>query len=836
MRKLVIANLRAHVGRLVLSVFAVVGGIGLMAGALVLSDTLNNRFDHLFRQIGAGQDVIVGGRAAFGDTSSEQRVEVPETLIATIKNVPGVANAEGTITNFETNVLTKEGKVVRGFGPPSIGSNYLVDRKMSSSALIAGTPPTGAEEITLDDVTLKKLGYALGDTIKVNTPHGVKPYRVVGVTKFGGDGSNGASVVNFAAPVAQQLFDHKQLFDKILVRAEPGVSQTSLARRVQTAVGDRYEAVTGAASSAQSAADVKSGISVVTTGIKGFAALTLFVGAFIIVNTFSILVAQRTRELGLLRALGASTGQVRLAVLIEAAIVGLIGSLVGVAFGYGLAALLNAVLSAASGQSAYAPLLSVRTVVTCIVIGLVVTIASGVFPSIKASRVAPLEAMRDATPGEGTISTVRTIASVIVLSIGAALVEIGLTSTPLFLLPGVPLVFIGAALVLASLARPLATGIGSPLARLGQASKLGRANAMRNPRRTAITASALMIGLTLVGAAFTFASSLTASTNDVIDRELRGDVIVLGQGRFGGLAADVSERIAVLPSVRRVTGIRFAEWKVGGLRTGVTGIAADSTALVGLDITAGTATQLGSGGVLVSAQTAKDDRLAVGQQLDVVWARTGPSKARVVGIYRDSQIAGNYVIGRDELAENTTRNEDRFAIVSAKPGQAATAFTEVRAALKDFPTAQVQTRAQFIQTSKDRVQILLTVVLTMLVLCIIIAIIGIVNTLALSVYERTREIGLLRAVGMQRPQVKRMIRVEAVIVALLGGVVGLALGVTLGAAGVTALHDQGITKLVIPYPRVLVAIMFAAGAGVFAAILPARRAVKLDILGAIGTE
>jgi putative ABC transport system permease protein len=598
--------------------------------------------------------------------------------------------------------------------------------------------------------------------------------------------------------------------------------------------------VTGKTVADENTSSIDRALGFFSTALLVFAFIALFVGAFTIYNTFSIIVGQRTRELALLRIVGASRRQVFGSVLAEAAITGLASSVIGLGLGVlaalGLEALLRGFGITLPPESlVFAP----RTVVVGLVVGTVVTVVAAIGPARGAVRIPPVVALDDRQPIAGASLRRRLIwgaalalAGVVLLAIGLAQPAIGLVGA------GAGGLFLGVAMLSPGIARPLASVIGRPLARtLGVAGKLGRENSMRSPRRTAQTAAALMIGLALVSAMATFGASLSRSATASADQAISADLIVTPSG--SGQVSNAAAGVAAVPGVTTATAFYLGRFE---FRQTVTTLTAVSTAhladTVILRMTAGTPAALARGELLIDSTTATADHLIVGDTVRARFTKTGPATLRIGGIYQANALIGSYLAGAAFFQAHFSERPPAGLLLrttGAAPAKASTARAVTRA-LAPYPNLQVQTRAQFEQTQVANVNQLLGLVYALLGLAVLIALIGIVNTLMLSVFERTREIGLLRAVGMRRRQVRTMIRSEAVILAVFGAIVGIVIGTALGLALVASLRQQGITETVVPVSNLVIFLLLAAVLGLIAATWPARRAARLDILAAIATE
>ncbi len=842
-----IKGLWAHKVRLGLTALAVVLGVAFVSGTYILTDTMNRAFDSLFETVEKGVAVDVSGIPKFkangpGGQDAGSAERVPGALLDQIKAVPGVRAAEGSLGGY-AQMVDKHGKAITTGGAPTFGFSWVYDKDLATVTLTQGQPPRGSQ-VAIDAGTARKYGFRVGDPITVLLQGPAFHGTVSGIFRFGtANNLLGATIASFDPATAQQALGGHGNWDDVLVAADRGVAPSDLASQIEKILPQGFQAKTGQQAAAENSATIKKGLSFFNIVLLVFAGIALFVGAFIIFNTFSILIAQRTRELALLRALGASPAQVRRSVLVEALIVGLVASAVGLLAGFGIALGLKGLLKLFGLElPTTSSQLLPRTVIVAIVVGTITTLVASIGPALRAARVRPIAALRDAGPASDRVSRRRILSGAVVLVAGIAALLAGLFAGPrnpaAFVGLGAALVFFGVAILSPLVVRPVAGLLGAPLRRMGISGRLGSENAMRNPRRTASTASALMIGLALVAMVSILAASIKASTNDVLERTLRADYLVSGGGGFQPFSQDVAA------SLRRTGAFSAVE----EFRTGVFGLKGNATQLGGADpaliekvadlpMSAGSLNAVGRDDLLVYSRTAKDNGWRVGSMVTVQFARTGTQHLRVVGIYTDNTLFGNYLVSLQTYDANYTLHLDQFVLAKTAPGtSAARAGAALRSVGKAFPNVSIQDQAQFRQTQAKQINQLLGLVTALLGLAILIAFFGIVNTLALSVYERTREIGLLRAVGLSRRQARTMVRWEAVIMAVFGAVLGMAVGIFFGWTMVRALHDQGLTVLAFPGGQLLLYIVIAGLIGVAAAAWPARRAAKLDVLRAITTE
>ena len=847
MGKATIKGLLAHKLRLALTALSVVLGVSFVAGTFVLTDTINHTFDNVFAEVTSGVDVTVRAQSGFGDDPGLEatRDTVPASLVATVERLPGVKQAEGSVGGYAQPVKA-DGKAVTTGGAPNLGFNWGNVDALNPLEVRTGRPPAAANEVMLDALTAREHDFRLGQRVRVLTRAGSEEFTVVGTAGFGSaDNLAGATLTIFDTPTAQRLFGKEGAFDTVDVVADDGVSPAELQQRLASALPPDVQVITGAEVGEETADAVKSGLGFFGTALLTFAGISLFVGAFIIFNTFSILVAQRTRELALLRALGASRRQVLGSVLAESLVVGLVSSAVGLGLGLivaiGLQSLLKGFgIDLPSTDTQFLP----RTVIASFIVGVGVTLVAAVGPARRAAKVPPMAALRDGGTSQTTDSLRRRgIVGAIVTGLGAAALFAGLfggmdNGLPMVGL-GAGLSFLGVAILSPLVARPMAAAIGSPLPRIaGTAGKLGRQNAMRNPRRTAATAAALMIGLGLVGCVSVMASSIKESAVEIFDRSLAADYTISTDQFVSTISPDVAARLASQPEIGAVTGLKNGPFKIDDSTKYLTG--ADPTTVsevLNVDVQSGEYSALGRGEILVAEETAEDEGWSVGDPLRVAFARTGEAELRIGGTFARNELLGSYLVSTAVFEANYTEALDFVVLAKAAPGvapQASRAAVERVAA--DYPNVTVRDQAETKDQQRQQVNQLVGLISALLGLAILIAFFGIVNTLALSVFERTRELGLLRAVGMSRRQVRSMVRGESVITSVLGAVLGLAVGVIFGWALVSALSDEGIDDLVIPGGQLLTYVVVAAIAGVVAAVGPARRAARLDVLAAISHD
>jgi putative ABC transport system permease protein len=838
-RKVTLKGLLAHKLRLALTALAIVLGVTFISGTFVLTDTLQNTFNTLFGNIYAKVDFQVRGVAQLGSGAGATRNELPESLLAMIRQVPGVAAADGQVTGY-AQFVAKNGKAIAtGGGAPTIGVAYDLDQRISPLRLIAGGPPTTQDDVVMDAGTATKYGFTAGQRVRIISA-GLPPrfFTITGIAQFG-TASNlaGATLAAFTLPTAQAIAQETGKVDDINVVTAPGAGKAAVQRAIAAVLPAGVQVVSGQTVVSESTDAISQALGFFSTALLVFAFIALFVGAFTIYNTFSIIVGQRTRELALLRIVGASRRQVFGSVLGEAAITGFVSSVIGLGLGVLAGLGLEALLSGFGVTLPSGPLVfQLRTVIVGLAVGVGVTVLSAIGPARGAVRIPPVVALDDRQQVAGASLRRRFIWGTILALAGAVLLGTGLAKPAIQLVGiGAAALFLGVATLSPAIARPLASVIGRPLPRLlGVAGKLGRENSMRSPRRTAQTAAALMVGLALVSAMAVFGASLSRSATASADQAISADMIVTATGS-GQLSNSVAGTASAVPGVTATTAFYTGPFEFQNSLTRLTAVSADHLAdTVILRMTSGSAAALATGQLLIDSTTATSKHLAVGDTIKARFALTGRTTLRIGGIYQANALIGSYLVSSAFFRAHYPAQPPAGLLL--RTGGSAATDSAVTKALAAYPNLQVQTRAQFEQQQASNVNQLLGLVYALLGLAVIIALIGIVNTLMLSVFERTREIGLLRAVGMRRRQVRTMIRSEAVILAVFGAIVGIVIGTALGLALVASLRQQGITETVVPVSNLVIFLLLSAVLGLIAATWPARRAARLDVLAAIATE
>ena len=839
-----IRSLLARKVRLVLTGLAVVLGVGFMAGTFVLTDTMTQAFNDLVETQTSSIDVLVRSSNAFtAQTSSlEERESMPESVLQDVAGVPGVAEAVGDVLGYAQIVDPTTDKVIGTFGPPTAASGW---NDLNGFTLKpGGSPPRGPDQVVIDAASAEAHDIQVGDEVRILFEGPPGEFEVVGLAGYGEEDSLfGATWALFDLPTAQAVLGKEGQLDSVSVVAEEGVSGVQLQRRIAEVLPDGTEAVTATTVTSEAQDQISTGLGFLRTAFLVFAFVSLFVGAFIIFNTFAIIVAQRTRELALFRALGASGRQVMTSVVIEAVVIGLVSSALGVLFGIGIAILLKGALNAVGFEiPASGTVLLTRTFIVSIVVGTVVTVIAALVPARRAARVAPIEALREAQDRPGRSLRFRIVSGVVVLALGVIPLLYGLFGRPAdalqFVGIGVALTFIGVAMLTPLIARPVAAGIGLPIRRTGVPGKLGRENSMRNPRRTAATASALMIGLGLVVFVAVFGASAKASTTVVLERTLKADFI-LTSPTFSGFSTSAAEDVRAVPGVETVSQVRQAEAKVEGGTVFVTGLdPATFDDVSELGVVEGSVADLGTPDTIaIHEDIAVTEGWGIGDTVDVEWPSTGRGDLEVALIYAENGLIGDWATSLETYDANVAQELDLFVLIKAGDGaNVAAVRSDLEDALEPYPNIEVQDQAEFREMYATFLNQVLNLVTALLLFAVIIALFGVMNTLYLSIYERTRELGLLRAVGLTRRQTRSMVRWEAVIISIMGALLGVVIGIAFGWALQQALEPEGFSELGIPGGQLVVYVVLAAVLGVFFAIFPARRAARLNVLEAISYE
>ena len=843
-------NLAARKLRLALSAFAIVLGVAFVVGSFVFTDTLDETFEQIFAD--ANSDVIVrpvlDESDQFQFTGGDART-LPVAMVDHLAGVDGVDRADGVVSNQSVFVIGSEGRLVGATGAPGIATNWTDAPAEDGSIplqVVDGREPRAADEVVLETRTADRAEYEVGDRVTLVMPDDPPQINatLVGITDFGnGNSLAGATLTLFDTQTAQDLLlDGEDVFNSIAVTADDSADVVEVRDRIAQTLPEGVEARTGAEIAEESEDAIEQALGFFNTFLLVFAAVALFVGIFLILNTFSILVAQRTQEMALFRALGAGRRQVTRSVLVEAAAVGLAGSTIGLLLGLGVAQLLTLAFALFGLDLGGAGLvLRPRTVLVAYAVGIVVTLVAAYVPARRAARVPPVAAMRDDVVIPHTSLRVRRAVGTVLTAVGAVSIGVGLfaevAQAGTFVGAGVAAVFVGVAMLAPVIGPPIVRAIAGWFPRaFGTVGLLARENAQRNPRRTAATASALMIGLALVAAMSVIGQSANRSIDKALDDGLEAQFVVsnaVGQPFSPALA----DRIAGLDGVAEVARVRYNAAQaddrdvfLSAFDPAAYGRAAE------FDITAGD-DALPSDGVLVSEDYAEDHGTGIGDTVTVALP-AGSRQMQVGGIFAPTQLLfADLVVGLEALEFGGIRPADSIVYVVSEPGaDLAEVKSGIEQAADELPMVAVKDQEAFKAEQRSQVNQLLYLVYALLGLAIIIAILGIVNTLVLSVVERTREIGLLRAVGLSRPQLRRMVQLESVAIAVLGAVLGIGLGLLFGIALQRSQAEFGLEVLAVPWVQLIIFVALAAVVGLLAALWPASRAARLDVLRAITTE
>ena len=842
MWRLGLRNASAHLGRLLLTAVAVVLGVTFVAGSLVLTHTSQRVLDQQFRTATSGADLAVRRAVAFDAAMGIEvtRDPVPSSTVEKIRRVPGVAQVEPVARG--QGLLTVDARPIVPSGPSLLES--WSPAPFNPYPLRVGRGPAADDEIVLDLATAVAHKIGLGRTVGIQ---GVQDgmFRVVGLAGFGdGDGPPNSTLALVRLPVAQRLLHLGSGASDADIRTADGANVEAVRGRLTGALGAQYDVSSSRDVAAASAAAAKTQVGYLQTLLLAMAAASLLVGAFLIANTFSMVVASRTREIAVLRAAGATGRQILGSILVEALLIGTLASAAGAALGVAVAAGLRSLLAAFGTQLPNGPLaVDATTLAGSALIGVLVTVLAALGPARRASRVSPLAALRSSAAPSGG-GRARAVAGLVAVLLGGAAVATAVRSGSVaFLAVGGVLGLTGLVLAGPAIVAPLMRLLGGPLGRRWIPARLARESAARAPRRTSATAMALAIGLALISFMSVLAASVKDSVASGYRETIKADYVIESSRNemLGGVPTAVSERVAALPQVAVASRLRYGHWKDGATTSALTAVdPATLPAVTNLHLVQGRLSDLASGGIVLAEHIARERHLALGDTLPMTFARTGRQNLRIVGLLRDQDADGlstGYLISLATFGRNYSENVDASVFVKLADGvDSAAGGSSLGAALADYPTVDVRDQGSAVAGRLQAIDQVLGMVTVLLLLTVVIATMGIANTLALSMLERTREIGLLRAVGMTRRQLRAMVRSEALLVAALAVLVGLLLGTGLGSAAVTVLGLTSSMAVVIPIQQLLAVVLLAAVTGVLAGAIPARRAARLDVLHAIATE
>jgi putative ABC transport system permease protein len=843
--------------RTVLTAIAIVLGVAMMSGAYVLTDTIDRAFNAIFVESYAGTDAVVSGKGADITFEGEQSQSppIPDDVLDRVRAVDGVEVAAGSVTDFQTKLLKPDGESIDTGGAPSFAFGVETapeyDR-FNPLNLVEGSWPSGAEEVAIDEGVADDENLAVGDRIGVAALGPAREFEIVGIARYGDLSSlGGATFAIFDIPTAQSLLDKEGQLDAVQAAAQEGVAPEELVGRIRGELGTSVTVRSGTEQASEDSDDVATFTTIIRYFLLSFAGIALFVGAFVIFNTLSITVAQRTREFATLRTVGASRRQVLGSVILEALVIGLLASVIGLFAGLGLAVGLNELFIALNLDLPQTEtVFATRTIVVSLLVGTVITLIAGLSPALRATRVPPIAAVREgaklprsALSRFGPYIAVATVL-LAVLALSYAMLAPDVATGDRFILLGVGVLalFVGVALLSSRLVVPLTRIVGLPARRIGGASgTLAEGNAIRDPGRTASTAAALMIGIALVTFVGVLAQGLRVSNSDAIEEQIQADLVVTSQDGYSEFPAAVGDAAAEIESADVVSNVRQDVAEVDGSGGNLTGLDGTSINQVySFRWTEGSdqvLADLGDDGAVVPDDVADEKDLAVGDSIDVLSTDNERREFVVRGIYDGSPfypLLGTASISQGAFDELYDRPRNRFTLINV-PGGPGEAKAGVESGLESFPDTRVQTRQEWIDKEDEEISQFLLLLYVLLALSVIVSLFGMVNTLALSVFERTRELGMLRAVGMTRRQVRRMVRHESVITALIGAALGLPLGIFLALLVTQALSEYDL-QFAIPAGALITFVIVSVIAGIVAAILPARRAARLRVLEALQYE
>jgi putative ABC transport system permease protein len=845
MLRIALKGILGRKARLVLTSLAVILGTAFLSGTAVFSATLNRTFDNLFSDVFRNVDSYVRSTQVIeADFGAEERQRIPAELIAMIEAVPGVGDVQGDIQAF-ARIIGKDGQPLgsEGAGPPTFGS-VGEEFKGALWTISEGKFPSNSTEVALDEASAKAGNYVVGDKVKVVAQAGSREFTLVGIAGYGDVRSpGGATFALFDLATAQEFLAKPGFVDAILISGDGSVSDEELAQAINAAIPSSYktETLTGAEITKETQDQIGSALSFFSILLSTFSYIALGVGSFVIYNVFSISAAQRQRENALLRAIGASKKQVTRALMIESVVVGLFGSTIGLFAGIGLSKALSALLKAASIDLPSGDLVVPSSaVVNTIVVGLIVTVASAWLPARRAGKVPPLAAMRETAIEVVALTRRRTIFGLVLIALGAAAI-IAVTSgaSNKWLGLGILFVFSGTITLGPVIARPVALLLGKPAEKFrGVTGTMARQNSARNPKRTSRTASPVLIGVALVTAVAALAASISSQIDGVFTQQFKGDYAINTNARgFGGLSPSLADDINTLPEVERATGIGLLTVKIDGKGQYLTTInPATVEGVFDIGLTSGSYADLTPETIFVSQQYAENNGAKLGDTIQVTLADAQVKSLSIAGIYEFDELAGKYTVSRDLTKDTTVITFDLGVYIKIKDGVSQeSARTALQAAVDKYGQGTLLSKREYIDSQSGQINQLLGLIYGLLFLSVIIAVVGIIITLLLSVFERQREIGLLRAVGMTKSQVRTTVRWESVSTSLLGAVVGIVLGVGLGWVIVYALRDQGLSSFSVPVGPTVSILVMAFVIGVLAAVYPAWRATRVNLLSAITT-
>ena len=839
--------------RVVLTAIAIVLGVAMVSGTYILTDTIKSAFATVFTQAYKNADAVISGKNAINNNASGNAGAVPSlpaSLLAEVRRLPGVAQAGGGVSD-SAQLIGHDGKVISRGGAPGLAFSYTqANQRFNPLSLASGSWPSAPGEVDIDAATASKDGFAVGSEVGVIARGPVQRFRIAGTVKFAGVSSlGGATMAVFTLPAAQQIFHKQGKLDTIEIAARPGTTPRQLVGEIRPLLPHDAQVRTGQSQAQQATKDTSGFLDTFQSFLLAFGGIALFVGSFVIANTMSITIAQRTRELATLRTLGATRRQVLSSVMIEALVIGILASVAGLFVGLGLAKGLNALLvSFGIDLPQTSTVFATRTVVISLLVGIIVTLAAAIRPAVRSTRVPPIAAVREgAVLPPSRFARFGLYAAVATIAVALALLLVGLLATSLSSTQrllgigiGAAILFIGVSMLAPKLVPALVRVLGWPATKLGGgAGKLARGNSVRNPARTASTASALMIGLALVTFVGVLAAGLRSRFESSVNQVFVANYAVTATNNFSPISDASANALRRVVGVEVVSGVRAGDGRAFGSTINVTGVDPDVNRVIRVKWTAGgsqTPARLGNGGAFVSNTYASKHHLHVGSPLSVETPSGATLPLTLRGVFtapKGGSPFGDVTISTTRFDSVYQNPQNLYTFLDVQGGVTRSNSQRLNAALSGFPDAKLQTKAQFKSNQLQGLTMLLNLLYVLLSLSIVVSLFGIVNTLVLTVFERTRELGMLRAVGMTRRQVRRMIRHESIVTALLGATFGIPLGVALALMVGVALNFAAFT---IPWGTLVVFVIAAILAGIVAAILPARRAGRLNVLEALSYE
>ena len=831
----------ARKGRLLLTSLAIILGTSFLAGTSIFSATVNSTFDRLFTDVFRDVDAYVRSTSSVDTGFGEQRAPSPISALETILGVEGVSAAVGDMQSY-ARVIGKDGKPLgEDQGPPTFGG-------IASSSVAGlwntetGRLPIGPKEVMLDRTTAEAGKFAIGDTVRVNALSGTREFSLVGIANYGDISSpGGATFALFDQPTASEFLLKPGFVDAFLIQGDGTLSDEALAKAIDAALlpSDKLETLTGAQITEETTSQIKTVLGFFTTFLTAFSFIALGIGCFVIYNVFSITAAQRQRESALLRAIGASRRQVTNSLLVEAVVIGLVGSTLGFIFGIGLSQALSALLNAIGLEIPTTGLtINSSAIFSTVLVGTIITTLSAILPALRSGRVPPLAAIRETALDVVTGLTRRVIIGLVFMILGVVALVASINGAEvIFLGLGVLAVFAGVLVLGPAISKPVAMLLGKPVARLrGVTGAMSQQNAARNPKRTARTAAPVLIGVALVTSFTALAASIKSEIRESIGSSFRGDFALSVNSRgFGGIPTSVTDQIDQLPEVQTATGVGFIAAKVGDESPFIL-VFNPKTAdgLYNLEMIEGRQSDLGKDEIFIEQDKSIEKNLPVGSSVQVTLIDGRSIQLKVAGTYKNAY--GNYVVSRELFEGVATPLFDSFVYISTNTNVSdENARTAISAISADLGVGTLESRTEYIDSQAAQIDQFLALIYGLLFLSVIIAIVGIIITLLLSVFERRHEIGLLRSVGMTRSQVRTMVRWESVITSLFGAVTGVLLGIVTGVVIVVSLNESGISAFTLPITSTIFILIGSFIIGVIAAVFPAWRATRTEIITAIAS-